>query len=182
MSATRRAAFLDRDGTIIEDRHFLARPEFITLRPGAVSAIRRLNDAGVLAIVITNQSGIARGLISIAEYEAVRAGLDAVLAAEGARLDATYHCPHYPDIDGPCACRKPGVLLYERAIAEYGIDATGSAFIGDRWRDVAPGLILGGRPLLVPSADTSEAEIERARVEIELAPTLEDAVTRFLSA
>ena len=104
----RRAVFLDRDGTIIEDTGFVADPAEVRLLPGAASAIARLNRAGIPAIVVTNQSGIARGLLDEAGYSAVARRLDALLDAAGARLDADYHCPHHPDFGGTCECRKPG--------------------------------------------------------------------------
>ena len=106
----RRAAFLDRDGTIIEDVRYIARPDDVRLQSGAAEAIRTLNERGIVVVVITNQSGIARGMFSESDYAAVRTRIDAVLALDGARIDASYHCPHYPEISGPCECRKPGTL------------------------------------------------------------------------
>jgi D-glycero-D-manno-heptose 1,7-bisphosphate phosphatase len=176
----RPAVFLDRDGTLIDDVHYIARPELVVLRPGAAAAVRRLNERGWPVVVVTNQSGIARGLISEAAYEAVRKRIDALLAAEGARLDATYHCPHHPDIGGACDCRKPGVALFAQAAREHGLDASRSVFVGDRWRDVAPALRFGGRGILVPSPDTPAEDVARAEREAEVAPTLADAVTRIL--
>ncbi len=99
--------FLDRDGTIIRDTEYLSRPDDVELLPGAADAIRALNDAAVPVVVVTNQSGIARGYLSVAEYEAVAKRLDELLAARGARIDATYYCPHHPDFGGNCDCRKP---------------------------------------------------------------------------
>ena len=116
----RRAAFLDRDGTIIEDVNYIARPDDARLRTGAAEAIRTLNERGIVVVVITNQSGIARGMFSESDYEAVRTRVDALLAMDGARIDASYHCPHYPDVSGPCECRKPATLLYDRAVADLG--------------------------------------------------------------
>ena len=176
-----RAAFLDRDGTIIEDRHYLARPDGVALVPGAAAAVRRLNEAGVAAVVVTNQSGIARGLVTPAQYEAVRARLDELLAAEGARVDATYLCPHHPDFTGPCQCRKPGPALYEQASRELGLDLARSAYLGDLWRDVAPALHFGGLGILVPSPNTPEVDVVRAAAEATVATTLEDAVEHVLS-
>jgi histidinol-phosphate phosphatase family protein len=172
----RRAVFLDRDGTIIEDVHYIGDPDRVVLIPGAARAIANLNAAGRPVIVITNQSGIARGMLSEADYESVKARLDALLAEEGARIDATYFCPHHPDFSGPCDCRKPGTLLYERAIAELRLDATRSAFIGDRWRDLEPAIALGGDGVLVPSRDTSPADIAHAEREARVVPTLDEAV------
>src|ERR1043165_10137569 len=114
----RRAAFLDRDGTIIRDTEYLRDPEQVELLPGAAAAIKRLNDAGIPVIVVTNQSGIARGLLTEQDYERVRMRVDQELAKHGARIDATYHCPHYPEITGPCDCRKPGLKFYLQAAEE----------------------------------------------------------------
>src|ERR1043165_7644342 len=115
----RRAAFLDRDGTIIRDTEYLRDPEQLELLPGAAGAIKRLNDAGWPVIVVTNQSGIARGLMTEQDYERVRMRLDRMLAAEGARVDATYHCPHHPEYTARCECRKPGTKMYRDAAAEH---------------------------------------------------------------
>ena len=104
--AGRPAVFLDRDGTIIEDVGYLGDPERMRLLPDAAEAIARLNRAGLLAVVVTNQSGIARGLFDEDAYEATRFRLDRLLADQGARLDAQYHCPHHPELSGPCECRN----------------------------------------------------------------------------
>src|SRR5574338_1582421 len=98
MTGTRRAAFLDRDGTLIEDAIYLADPDRMRLLPGAAAAVRELNAHDVLAIVVTNQSGIAQGLLTEAQFEATRARLDSLMKTGGARIDATYYCPHYPSI------------------------------------------------------------------------------------
>jgi histidinol-phosphate phosphatase family protein len=138
------AVFLDRDGTLIEDAGYLSLPEQVHLLPGAADAVRAIRDAGRLAVVVTNQSGIARGLLTEEDYERTAARLAELLAAEGARLDGQYHCPHLPAITGPCACRKPGTLLYRRAAEDLGIDLTRSWWIGDAARDVLPARELGG--------------------------------------
>lgn len=158
----RPALFCDRDGTLIHDAHYLRDPDQVRLLDGAVAMLRALRDAGWALVVVTNQAGIARGLITAAQYDAVRARLDALLAAEGVTLDATYHCPHHPDFTGPCRCRKPGTALYEAAAADLGIDLARSVWIGDRWHDVAPALLFGGRGILVPSVDTPADEQARA--------------------
>lgn len=158
----RRALFCDRDGTLIHDAHYLRDPAQVRLLDGTVAMLRAFRDAGWALVVVTNQAGIARGLITPAEYEAVRARLDALLAAEGVALDGSYHCPHHPDVTGPCDCRKPGTALYEAAAADLGLDLGRSVWIGDRWHDVAPARAFGGRGLLVPSEDTPEAERTRA--------------------
>ena len=178
----RRAAFLDRDGTLITDVHFLADPDGLVMMPNADQAVRALNDAGVLAIVVTNQSGIARGLITEAQYQATAQRLREVFAAKGARLDGMYHCPHHPDFTGPCECRKPGTLLFRRAAADHGVDLTGSAYIGDRLRDVQPARTLGGLGFLVPVASTPPEEREIAKREFAVVDTLGEAVRSFLSS
>ena len=175
------AAFLDRDGTIIHDANYLRDPRDVELLPGAAAAIGRLNAADVAVIVVTNQSGIARGLLTVADYEAVRTRLDALLALENARITATFMCPHHPEVTGECDCRKPGLGMYRAAIAAYSIDPTRSVFIGDRHRDVAPAATLGGRAFMLDVHSTTAEDRERARREtIPMAASLGDAVDRFL--
>ena len=174
MTQARRAAvFLDRDGTIIEDVGYLADPDRVRLLPGAAEAISRLNRAGLLTVVVTNQSGIARGLFDEAAYEATRRRLDRLLADRGARLDAQYHCPHHPDVTGPCECRKPGLRLYRQAADELGIDLSASWWVGDRLRDVYAATALGGRGILLGPA---------ASASFLAAPDLAEAVTGILAS
>jgi histidinol-phosphate phosphatase family protein len=144
-----RAVFLDRDGTIIEDTGYLKDPARIRLLPGAAQAIARINNQGLLAIVVTNQSGIARGLLSETEYHSTERRLDELLAAAGAHIDAHYHCPHLPELTGSCECRKPGTLLYRQAAERFNIDLGQSWWVGDRARDVLPAAAFGGRGILV---------------------------------
>jgi D-glycero-D-manno-heptose 1,7-bisphosphate phosphatase len=132
---------------------------------------------------VTNQSGIARGWLSTDDYDSVRRRIDDLLAREDARIDATYVCPHFPEITGPCDCRKPALKLFRDAIADYGIDPGASLFIGDRWRDVAPATALGGRPIFLDVASSPPAERQRVRAEgLEVAHSLGEAVDRFLDA
>jgi D-glycero-D-manno-heptose 1,7-bisphosphate phosphatase len=177
---SRPAAFLDRDGTIIEDAHYLARPDQLRLLPDAAAAIRDLAKAGVPSVVVTNQSGIARGYFTAEEYVVVERALEGMLAAEGAPIAATYHCPHHPEVTGPCDCRKPGLALYERAARELDLDPASSLFVGDRWRDVVPALRLGGTGVLVPSPDTPPDDVARARRDAIVCATLRDAVAHYL--
>jgi histidinol-phosphate phosphatase family protein len=177
------AAFLDRDGTIIHDANYIRDPDDVALLPGAAAAIARLNRAGVIVVVVTNQSGIARGWLSTGDYDSVRRRIDDLLAREDARVDATYVCPHFPEITGPCDCRKPALKLFREAIADYGIDPGASVFIGDRWRDVAPATALGGRPIFLDVASSPPADRQRVRAEgLEVAHSLGEAVDRFLDA
>lgn len=171
------AVFLDRDGTIIEDAHYIKSPDQVRLLPGAARAVRRINTAGVPAIVITNQSGIARGLSRVEDYEAVRAYYESLLAAEGAHIDASYFCPHHPSVTGPCDCRKPGTKLFENAIRDFGLDPDNVAYVGDRWRDVSASKKLGGRGIMIASPMTTDDDRRRAQADgIETAPSLEAAV------
>jgi D-glycero-D-manno-heptose 1,7-bisphosphate phosphatase len=176
----RPAVFLDRDGTIIHDAEYVRDPRDVELLPGAAPAIARLNARGVPVIVVTNQSGIARGLLTRDDYDAVQGRLAELLAAEGASIDASYVCPHHPDFTGMCDCRKPATLLYRQAAAEHAIDVTRSMFIGDRWRDVAPALELGGRGILISGPSTPGEELQRSPAEVEVVSSLEDAVERLL--
>jgi D-glycero-D-manno-heptose 1,7-bisphosphate phosphatase len=145
----RRAAFLDRDGTIVQERHYLADPDAVELVPGTAAALRTLAAHGFVLVIVTNQSGIARGLYSEADFRAVQRRLESLLAARGVVLDAVYHCPHHPEHTGPCQCRKPGLGMYHAAAADLGIDLSLSIFVGDRMKDVLPARALGGRGFLV---------------------------------
>ena len=180
MSEARQAAFLDRDGTLIQDAVYLADADRVRLLPGVVQAVRALNDRNILVIVVTNQSGIAQGLLTEAQYEATRDRLVQLLRDSGARIDATYHCPHYPAVNGPCECRKPGTLLYRRAADQFDIDLAASLYVGDRDRDVAPGLGFGGFVRLVPSPCTPERDLELARERGILATSLGESVEAYL--
>ena len=181
MNEVRRATFLDRDGTLIVDADNLARPEGVHLIDGATAAVRRLNDAGVVVVVVTNQSGIARGLLTEDEYARVEERVRILFSEAGARIDATFHCPHHPAITGSCDCRKPAVGMYEQARDELTLDTGASLYVGDRWRDVAPGIAFGGRAILVTSPATPHDDLMRAERDAETAPTLGDAVERYLA-
>jgi histidinol-phosphate phosphatase family protein len=181
----RPALFLDRDGTIIADAHYPGDPAQVTLLAGAASAIARANASGIPVVVVTNQSGIGRGHITEAQYQAVNARLDQLLAAEGARVDATYHCPHWPERDGPCACRKPGIGMHRDAALALGLALPASAYIGDRWRDVQPAVTTGGLGILVPGEETHMEDLLRAREAtgpgVRVADSIDDAVTIALA-
>ena len=157
------ALFIDRDGTIIADAHYLADASRVHLLPGAANAVAKANTAQVPVVVVTNQSGIARGLITHAQYEAVRDRTSALLSAGGATVLATYHCPHWGHPKAPCECRKPGLGMYREAAAAHQLDLMRSAYIGDRWRDVQPALATGGIGILVPGIETPAADVEEAR-------------------
>lgn len=146
-------AFLDRDGTIIEDTGYVRDPDSMTMLAGAAAAIARLNAAGVPVVVVTNQSGIARGILTWDQYHRVAERLDELLAGFGARIDATAVCPHAPEIDGPCECRKPATGGHREAAARLGISAAGGWCVGDRLGDLEPATALGGHGTLVLTGD-----------------------------
>lgn len=176
------AVFLDRDGTIVEDPGFLHDPAAVRLLPGAAGAIRRLNEAGWPVIVVSNQSGIARGHYTVDDYHAVQRRLDELLQEQGARLDASFFCPHHPDFTGPCACRKPGTKLFLDAQADFGgrIDFARSWFVGDRPSDVIPAVALGGRGVLVRTGLGSRHATEAAALGVPLVADLAAAVASML--
>ena len=181
MSKLPDAVFLDRDGTVMEDAHYIKSPKQVRLLPGAAGAVRRINDAGVRVIVVTNQSGIDRGLFTVEDYEAVKAQFEALLGQQGARIDASYYCPHHPDFGGECGCRKPGTKMFEDAIRDFGLNASNVAYIGDRWRDVAASKKLGGRGIMISSPMTRDDDRRRAETDgIETAASLSDAVDLLL--
>ena len=140
-----RAVFLDRDGTLMEEVHYCADPGLVKLFPGVPVALRRLKNAGFLNIIISNQSGIGRGLLTEAQYQSVQAEL---LRQIGPNLiDATYYCPDMPGV--PSLRRKPNPGMVLEAAAEYGIDLAESYFIGDKSGDTECGRRAGTRTILV---------------------------------
>jgi len=148
------AVFLDRDGTVVEEIGYLDRVDRVSLYPWSIDAIRALNRSGFRVVLVTNQSGIARGFLTEAIVDEVHRHLASLLAAGGALIDAYYYCPHHPDgtveaYARPCECRKPGRGLVDRAAEEFGIDPRRSFVVGDRWLDVALAHAVGGRGILV---------------------------------
>lgn len=152
---SRKAAFIDRDGVLNEERAFVHRIEDFAFLPGAIEALRSLRAAGYLLVVITNQSGIARGLYTEADYLALTGHMRERLEAAGVTLDAVEYCPHLADapveqyrVD--CDCRKPKPGMLTRAIRALDIDAPGSFIVGDRLSDLEAGRAAGvGRCCLV---------------------------------
>ena len=177
----RRAALLDRDGTIIVDAHYLADPEQVVLLPGAAEAIHLLASAGIPSVVCSNQSGIARGLVTLEQYRAVRLRVAALLQKEGAELLDTFVCPHLPEYTGPCPCRKPSTLLFEQAAAVHGLDLHDSLFVGDKYRDVEPATQYRAPGFLIQSAETPADDVTRATdAGTPVVPSLLEAAKQFL--
>ena len=179
--AKRRAVFLDRDGTVNVEVGYIRSRHDIQLIPGAAAAVRALNQADWLVIVITNQSGVGRGYLTAEELAAAHATLLEQVAAEGARIDAIFHCPHLPD-DG-CVCRKPEVALIRQAEQEFGIDLTASWVIGDKATDLELGRNAGCRAALVLTGYglDSLGTIQPEQADL-VAPDLFEAVRRILEA
>jgi D-glycero-D-manno-heptose 1,7-bisphosphate phosphatase len=148
VTATRRAVFLDRDGVLNEDRGYVSRPDDFEWMPGAIDALRTLKRAGWSLVVVTNQSGIARGLYGPAEYDNLTGWMHAELAAHGVALDGVYHCPHLPDAPlavwcRQCGCRKPAPGMLRRAARDLKIDLAASVMVGDKPSDILAGRAAG---------------------------------------
>ncbi len=158
MTSLRPAAFLDRDGVINVDDGYTFRPADLLFTPTAAAGIRRLNEAGWLAIVVTNQSGVARGLYGTADVEAFHAHMAAELARAGARLDAFYYCPFHPDGSVPAFARahddrKPGPGMILRAMREWPVDPARSVLVGDKASDMEAAARAGIAGVRVSSND-----------------------------
>jgi D-glycero-D-manno-heptose 1,7-bisphosphate phosphatase len=178
---TRRpAVFLDRDGTLIRDRDYLADPSGVELLPGAVEALTLLRAGEFALVVVTNQSGIARGHFGELDYQRVAERLDTLLAEAGLALDGSYHCPHHPEVGGPCPCRKPATGLHRRAARELGLSLRDSWFVGDRVSDVLPARELGGRGILVRTG-YGEDEMSRIPARVPAETDLLAAARRILA-
>ena len=159
----RPAIFLDRDGTLIEERGYLDRLDLLELYPFTADAVRLLNRAGYATVVVTNQGGIGRGIIDEPFLRHVHETIDARLAAGNAHIDGYYFCPHHPDAVVPelrvkCACRKPASGLIEQACRELALDPARSVMIGDRRLDIVAGANAGTRTILVRTGHGAHEE------------------------
>ena len=146
--------FIDRDGTVNEEVGYLDDLDRLRLIPGAARGIRLLNEAGLVTILVSNQSGVARGYFPESRVKEIHAGLACMLGAEGARLDAIYYCPHHPDFGPPglrvaCNCRKPRTGMIARGVEEFGLDAARSYVLGDKLTDIACARAAGSIGVLV---------------------------------
>jgi len=175
-----RAVFLDRDGTLIEERVYLSDPEQVVLLPGVASALSDLREAGFKLVVVTNQSGIAQGLYSETEFRTVSNRLDDLLAEAGSPVDATMYCPHHPDFGPACDCRKPATGMYHQAASELGLDLAHSYYVGDKALDVTPALELGGVGVLVRTGYGAD-ESARVPMDTVVVQDLEEAARLILS-
>jgi len=176
------AVFLDRDGTINEEVSYLGDPTLLHLIPGAAEAIHTLNRAGILTVVVSNQSAVGRGYFSTATVEAIHQQLGKQLAKHDARLDAIYYCPHRPN-DG-CECRKPRTGMLVQAAREYGIDTQRAFMVGDKVSDLDAGRQVGCRTVLVLTGygEQTRAACNNSRYHPDyIATDLHGAVKRILA-
>lgn len=153
-TSTRRAIFIDRDGTLNEEVGYVCSLDEFRLYDFAAESVRLINEAGWLAIVVTSQAGVARGMFSEDFLAEVHNTMTAQLARQGARLDAIYYCPHHPEVGSEiyrqvCDCRKPKPGMLHRAAADFNLDLTECVVIGDRFRDFAMAQAVGGSSVLV---------------------------------
>lgn len=146
----RPAAFLDRDGTLIDDVGFVSDPNEVRVLPTVAAALRTFAAAGYACVVVTNQSGVARGYFDEEAVHTINAEIAARLQADDVKVDAFYHCPHY---GVGCDCRKPEPGMIRRAAREHGIDVARSAVVGDRGSDIELGRRLGIPGVLVPGPE-----------------------------
>jgi D-glycero-D-manno-heptose 1,7-bisphosphate phosphatase len=179
----RRAVFLDRDGTLVEEVPYLHDPALVRLVPGAAGALRQLAAAGFALVVVTNQAGVARGYYGEDEVGRVHRRLRGLLAAGGVTLDGIWYCPHHPDgavaeLARACRCRKPGPGMLEAAAAELGVDLGASYLVGNHAADVGAAHAAGVTPLFVT---TGQAAGRPAPEGVRSAGSLAEAASAILA-
>ncbi len=169
------AVFLDRDGTMIDETGYLADPEGISFYPGIPEALKRLQERGYLLVVITNQSGIGRGYFD--EETALKVNLSMVkkLRDTDVFLTAVYYCPHHPD--DKCSCRKPGLLMVQRALDDLGIDPGHSWMVGDIDKDARTGINAGLRTIIVETGKPEKGGVSR---DVQRCPSVVEAASFIL--
>jgi len=154
------AVFLDRDGTICKDVHYMTDESQFEILPKVAEAIRLLNEAGLKVIVVTNQSGIARGYFTEEDLQRIHRRMLNELLKKGAKIDAIYYCPHHPDDN--CNCRKPKTGMLERAAKDFDLDLGRCFMVGDKKVDIETGRNAGCISILVPNLDTEPDAIHYA--------------------
>ncbi len=180
-----RAVFIDRDGTINVDKDYLTDPDDVEFIEGAPEAIGVANGLGLKVVIISNQSGVSRGIMTTDQVESVNRRLVEMLRARGAGVDAIYYCPHHPDYGNKvqCACRKPGTGMLLKAKDEFGVDLSESFVIGDKWSDVKCGENAGAYTSLVRTG-YGESDYRRCidgGIKIDyLGKNLFDSITNFV--
>lgn len=174
-SPRRPAAFLDRDGVLNVDHGYVHRPEQLEWVAGAPESVRLLNEAGYYVLVITNQSGVARGFFDEAAVKSFHAHMQDVLNGKGAHIDAFYYCPHHPEgsvkaFTMTCSCRKPGTGMLAQAAREWPIDISKSFFIGDKDHDMAAAAAFKVRGIKFNSRQQSLPDLVRRELAIHRSP------------
>ena len=159
------AVFLDRDGTLIDERNYLDRLDLIAPFPGVAAALTRLRDAGFALVLVTNQAGVARGSFDESFVRAAHEHLAALFARDGIVLDGYYYCPHHPEgaveaYRRTCRCRKPAPGMVEEAARDLDLDVARSFVIGDKWLDVELAKNAGARGILVRTGYGADIEAE----------------------
>jgi D-glycero-D-manno-heptose 1,7-bisphosphate phosphatase len=162
-----KAVFLDKDGTIVEDVGYMSSPDQIKFIPGSIEAIKMLNEAGYKVVVITNQAGVARGLVTEDMLQTIDKTLHKWILNGGAHLDGIYYCPHHPEhgvypYKQVCECRKPHPGLIKRAHRDLGIDLSQSYMVGDKATDIEAGKRAGTRTIFLLSGRGQE---EKAKIK-----------------
>lgn len=177
-----RAVFLDRDGTINTEEDFLSDPSKLRFEEGAVEGLRALSEAGFALVVVSNQSGVARGLFSEDDVKRVHKRLEEMLVARDVRVEGFYYCPHYPDGSVPryairCDCRKPAPGLFLHAARDLGIDLGASYTVGDRARDLEAGRRAGTKSVLVRTGygESALEEVQEMKLADFIAADLQEA-------
>ncbi|MEE9584238.1 MAG: HAD family hydrolase [Candidatus Brocadiales bacterium] len=176
---SKKAAFLDRDGTIVQGVEYLRSPEELVMQPNAARAIRKFNELGYLTIIVTNQSGVARGYFTEERLAEIHRRLLSMLSREGAHIDAIYYCPHLAEgtvkeYSVDCQCRKPRPGMLQKAAREYDVDLSMSIMIGDTPADIMAGKAVGCKTVLVQPPGNG---FEMAENPDFIAKDLMDAVT-----
>lgn len=184
--AMNRAVFLDKDGTLVPDIPYNANPALMELSQGAGEALRALAAAGYLLVVVSNQSGVARGKFPEAALDGVSAKLEELCAAEGVRLAGVYYCVHHPEAEvaayrTPCDCRKPAAGLLHRAADDLGVALEESWMIGDILNDIEAGRKCGTRTILLDSGNETEWVLSTSRLPHHTAADLREAASIILA-
>lgn len=181
----RRAVFLDRDGTLLEEGNYVDRLDRLVFFPYSIDSVRALNRAGFAVVVVTNQSGVARGMYTETFVRESHQHIDQKLTAAGARIDGYYYCPHHPQgsvkpLRRNCECRKPKPGQLQQAAAELHLDLPTSFIVGDRWKDIEAGEAVGARGILVRTGYGRDDESARPSQGAEVVDNLIQAVTWIL--
>jgi D,D-heptose 1,7-bisphosphate phosphatase len=180
------AVFLDKDGTLIPDIPYNVAPDRISLYPGVGAGLRQLHQAGYLLIVVSNQSGVARGYFPETALEGVEQRLRSLLEQEGVPLAGFYYCPHHPEGKNAeyaiaCTCRKPQPGLLHQAVRDHAIDLSQSWLIGDILNDIEAGRAAGCRTILIDNGNETEWQLDRQRLPHHLAVNFWEA-TQIIQA